>query len=197
MHVIESRNCISANPRYHLGVGITNQTTAVHCPHASKYGGGMCATAKGKRNYKFCTDYGKECNNAGGAYSDCEGVLAGMKDGDASEQAGNTFACRDYHLKAAFAKRMRRAGHVSAANITLHCPHASENGGGVCASDLGKRKTKFCKDFAGTCGAHIAGQDYVNCEAAVGKMPEGVEDVKTGNSFSCREYHLGTFCSAL
>ena len=51
-------------------------------------------------------------------------------------QVGNNFACRSHFLSLA----------TTADGVRDHCPAASEFGGGVCASDVGKRHAQFCSD---------------------------------------------------
>ena len=102
-----------------------------HCSHASKEGGGQCMEAGIRAKWNFCNTYTKECDSAG-KYSDCMKQVTGMPQGKEGDTQGNSFQCRAYHLKAAMTKRTRKDAHVSAANINLHCPHASPSGANVC-----------------------------------------------------------------
>jgi len=111
---------------YHLGLAEASASAATtHCPHASNTGGGVCVDNTGN----FCTRYQATCN-AISAWTGCTqdfGLLgAGAGNGNADTQA-----CRLYHLSLA-------EGSASAA--TTHCPHASKDGGGVCAAEKKKEE---------------------------------------------------------
>ncbi len=111
---------------YHLSVAATSSANAdTHCPHAGPYGFGQCGD--------LCHDFCEQDFSDGGCKGDnypnidaCHTYCAGAAGGDAGAGAPGTgasspaMACREYHLEAAFT------------NPTTHCPHAGEDGGGVC-----------------------------------------------------------------
>ena len=93
---------------------------ALHCPHASHDGGGVCVDPPVCDQYceavtANCTD-----ENALTWTDDCATDCAGWPEGEAGDTAANTTHCRLYHAGAA------------AMDAALHCPHASADGGGVC-----------------------------------------------------------------
>jgi hypothetical protein len=112
---------------YHLSVAATSSANAAtHCPHAGPYGFGVCGS--------LCNDF---CEQDFAAAGPCKGTnypgldachtyCNGAAGGDAAAGApGNSatspsMACREYHLENAYG--------VAAS----HCPHAGEDGGGIC-----------------------------------------------------------------
>jgi hypothetical protein len=112
---------------YHLSVAATSSANAaIHCPHAGPYGFGVCGT--------LCNDF---CEQDFATAGPCKGTnypgldachtyCNGAAGGDAAAGApGNaatspSMACREYHLENSYG--------VGAS----HCPHAGEDGGGVC-----------------------------------------------------------------
>jgi hypothetical protein len=158
------------------------KTTApdVHCPHASLLGGGQCASDLKKRQYIFCMDFKKTCSSNGAPYMNCEAAVTSMVVGKTGADAAteDSFGCREYHV-----------GVAKTTAPEVHCNHAALLGGGQCASDLKKRQYNFCTDFKKTCAS--AGTPYTNCESAISWMAPGSKDATSGDSFGCREYHLG------
>jgi len=114
---------------YHLSVAAVSPSSAdTHCPHAGPYGYGVCGS--------LCNDF---CNQDFATAGPCKGdnyptrdacntYCAGATGADASAGApGNaagtpSMLCREYHLEAAY----------QSGSATPHCPHAGEDGGGVC-----------------------------------------------------------------
>jgi hypothetical protein len=100
--------------QYHAGAAATNAT--LHCPHAGPGGNDAC----GSNCEGFCTLQAATCTGANEQYADiaeCMTECAGFDQTepyDTSDTAGDTFACRLYHLTAAIA------------NPGLHCPHIVE-----------------------------------------------------------------------
>ena len=72
---------------YHLGVAKTADPKK-HCPHASLYGGNVCADERGKRQFQFCASYKTECKNDGTAYKNCLGVVDAMGRGNVDDPHG-------------------------------------------------------------------------------------------------------------
>ena len=75
-----------------------------------------------------------------GDYADKAACVAHMEsippgvDAGAATESGDTQACRMYHLSVA----MSGADDAEKlANAEMHCPHASEAGGGVCVASGG------------------------------------------------------------
>jgi hypothetical protein len=113
-----------------IGCRMTHTTLAMsgpmaHCPHAGPGGGDVCGT----ECESFCTLDLAICTGAQAAYTsmaDCMTSCAGYDataDYNTTQQSGNTFACRLYHLM--------KAASSSAAAMS-HCGHTSMSGGGVC-----------------------------------------------------------------
>ncbi len=113
---------------YHLSVAAQNGNADTHCPHAGPYGFGMCGT--------LCNDFCEQdfattgpCKGDNDPTNDvCHTYCAGATGADAgagSPGAGGgstAMSCRTYHLEAAY----------QSGTVTPHCPHAGEDGGGVC-----------------------------------------------------------------
>ena len=76
---------------------------AIHCPHASLDGGGVCTA-------DFCGDYQTTCaaTGAGTAYTDCASQTSSMAAGISGATSGDTLACRAYHLVRAIPARSSR-----------------------------------------------------------------------------------------
>lgn len=89
---------------------------AMHCTHAGPGGAGQC----GRNCEGFCTIAAAACP---GTYADaaaCMSACAGFGDSepfDASDQAGDSLACRLYHLT------------VATEDPTNHCPHILPDSG--------------------------------------------------------------------
>ncbi len=113
---------------YHLSVAAQQGNADTHCPHAGPYGYGVCGS--------LCNDF---CNQDFATAGPCKGnnypsrdvcntYCAGAAGADASAGApGNaagspSMLCREYHLEAAY----------QSGTAAPHCPHAGEDGGGVC-----------------------------------------------------------------
>ncbi|MBI2378302.1 MAG: hypothetical protein HYV07_30160 [Deltaproteobacteria bacterium] len=167
---------------YHASFpAIANQ--ALHCPHASSNGGGVC----GAPCEAYCDQAMANCSAFGPTdsktlYADrdtCLAFCAVMREGDPAAVSGNSVQCRTYH-----------ASFPAIANADLHCDHASIGGGGVCGSAC----EVYC-DFEGeTCGFGITGNNqFVNrsaCEATCALYPQsGDSTATTGNNVECRTYH--------
>ena len=169
---------------YHLGVALTSAANAViHCPHASATGGGVCVSPPPPPP-DFCTAYGTACVQPGYAapYADCATKVSVMAAGDAgSTAAGDTLACRQYHLGLAL---------TSNANARVHCPHASEAGGGVCVGPYFPYPSGFCANYNATCRVpgNPLGEPYDHCVTVMAIKTFGPQ---VGDTFQCRNYHLG------
>ena len=71
----------------------------------------------------FCQDNLATCSGDNAVFTDaatCETACAAWPAGTAGDTSGNSLACRSYHLGAA------------ASDAATHCPHAADDGGGVC-----------------------------------------------------------------
>jgi hypothetical protein len=158
----------SACRAYHLGVAKTTDPD-VHCPHASAGGGGVCVAPP------FCDSYQTTCVDTGlaAAYPSCTANLAAMSPGTAGATSGDTAACRAYHLSVA-----------TTTDPSVHCPHASAGGGGVCVS------AGFCSDYQTTCVATGLSDAYGSCAADIAAMSGGSTGATSGNTAACRAYHL-------
>jgi hypothetical protein len=103
---------------YHVTVaGMGDANT--HCPHAGPSGGGVCADPAAPLCATYCTTYLANCMADLNAYADeadCLTQCAEWYPGTATDTAGDTVGCREYHAGAAVADAM------------LHCPHAGPGG---------------------------------------------------------------------
>lgn len=108
---------------YHADFAYAGDATAkaTHCPHAGAFGGGVC----GDEAETFCAIDLHVCNGANAAYaseSACVTASGSWAPGTPGDSAGDSLACREYHLG------------VATSNPAAHCPHTADDGGGVCVS---------------------------------------------------------------
>jgi hypothetical protein len=98
---------------------------AVHCPHAGQFGGdGVCGTSC----QHFCDQAMSICaddNAIFASQAQCEEKCGALSSQDTAVTTGDTLGCRMYHLGVA---------SKAEANKKIHCPHADEDGSGVCVS---------------------------------------------------------------
>jgi hypothetical protein len=120
------------------------------------------------------------CTGANAQYSttdSCLGACAAFPAGTIGATGGNNLECRAYH-----------ATNSAGAGATTHCPHAGPAGDGVCGSNC----EGFCTVALAKCPAIFA--DMTACTTACGGFASNTarynSTVTSGNSFSCREYHL-------
>ena len=120
------------------------------------------------------------CTGANAQYSttdSCLGACAAFTQGTLGATGGNNLECRGYH-----------ANNAAGAGATTHCPHAGPAGDGVCGSNC----ESFCTVALAKCPAIFA--DGTACTNACGAFASNTahfnSTVQSGNSFSCREYHL-------
>jgi hemoglobin len=115
---------------YHLGVAGSDGDTsaAVHCPHGSVDGGGVCADAEPTLCDTYCDLAETNCTGDNVIDFGTDGCQASCAlypaDGEDGAAGGDSVQCRIYHLGVAGSD-----GDTSAA---VHCPHGSVGGGGVC-----------------------------------------------------------------
>ena len=165
--------------QYHAGVAAKDADSAkTHCPHAGASGGGVCGTPCDL----YCHESKTNCTGDAAIYKDDAECMTACgelikKLGTPGDKAGDTLACRIYHLAVA-------GGGADAAKT--HCPHGAADGGGVCVADActpaceGKDcGDDGCKGSCGTCG------DGKSCDAS-GKCVEGKQD--------CGTCYEGTTC---
>ena len=115
----------------------------------------------------------------------CLGACAALTQGTAGATAGNTLECRFYHAGAA------------AADPGVHCSHAGPSGAGVCGSDC----ESYCAIDLNACtGANAAFATLGDCTTACASFPSlttsYVDQSTSGNTFSCRMYHLSVAASS-
>ena len=173
---------------YHANAASSSDANAAetHCPHAGPSGGGVCGT--------WCDNYcdlaTKNCSGAAELYASeaqCQATCAGFAEsGPLDASTGNTVQCRIYHLSV--------AGSDPPDSAALHCPHGSEDGGGVCV-DPDPTCENYCGEVTSACtgdNAQYASEqaclDYCNTH---GKIPAGTAGDQSGNSIACRIYHAG------
>ena len=109
----------------------------------------------------------------------CFKTCVGYEIGAEGDTAGNSLACRLYHLNVAGQEAPE-----------MHCPHASPEGGGVCVD----AEPTACDTYCGLMEANCTGDNAVDfgadgCLAACGMWAEGTEGDTDGDSVQCRIYH--------
>jgi hypothetical protein len=116
---------------YHLAAAAESTATAAawHCPHASEHGGGVC----GSGCDVYCSKMAKNCEAGGSfSYADNAACLAECAYYPAPAEAYvagtsvNSLQCRDYH-----------AGLAGTMSASVHCPHASPQGGTASSAACG------------------------------------------------------------
>ena len=108
---------------YHASDPAANDP-AVHCPHASPDGGGVCVDAEPTVCETYCATQAKNCTGENAidfGDKDCAEACGSWAEGTEGDTSGNTTHCRLYH-----------AGDPASKAPEVHCPHASPDGGGVC-----------------------------------------------------------------
>jgi len=106
----------------------------------------------------------------------CLTTCAGYTEGASSDQGVDSAYCRDFHAD------------LAASNASLHCPHASPSGGGVCVS------SQICEDYCNTQSANCVGDDAIDfgtdgCLTTCAGYTEGTSNDTGADSAYCRLYH--------
>ena len=105
---------------YHAGVADAGDAAAkaMHCPHASSMGGGVC----GDILDNYCEIIDHVCTGANEPTwtTDCATDAAAYPAGTPGDTSGDSLSCRLYHLG------------VAVLMPDTHCAHAGPTGGGVC-----------------------------------------------------------------
>ena len=94
---------------YHAGAAAADPVT--HCTHAGPGGAGVC----GDNCEGFCAIAGHACPDAWPDDAACQtacGTFSPDESYDATDVAGNTFACRLYHATAAALDPVTHCGHI-------------------------------------------------------------------------------------
>ncbi len=173
---------------YHAtaATGPEANATSLHCPHAGPSGGNVCGT--------WCDNYcalsARNCTDTHELYASEAVCTAACANFNATAPVGitdgNSVQCRIYHLQVAGSDPPDSSG--------VHCPHGSEDGGGVC-SDPEPTCANYCAAVTDACtgenaayGSEQACLDYCN---TFGQLPEGTAGATDGNSIACRLYHAG------
>lgn len=135
----------------------------------------------------YCTAVTAACTGTpNGQYTDATqcalwcGTAYGWKTGATGDTSGDTIGCRTYHAGVAA---------TSAANATIHCPHAGPTGGNTCGTWL----DAYCDLAVRNCtGANLLFADVAACKtAAAGLATTGAVNATSGNTVQCRIWHLG------
>lgn len=91
---------------------------ATHCGHASPNGDNTCGTLCDA----YCDQVEQNCGDLYANREACMNTCDGFPtNGEVDAQDGDSVQCRIYH-----------ASFPAATDANLHCPHAAEDGGGVC-----------------------------------------------------------------
>jgi hypothetical protein len=105
---------------YHAGAAIANANT--HCRHAGPGGDGQCGTnCQGfcRLVTHACTGGNQQYNNETECTTMCSGFAA-LPPYEASQQSGDTFACRLYHATAASTSPGTHCAHVAVVSSTCN-----------------------------------------------------------------------------
>ena len=153
---------------YHAAVAA--EDGALHCPHASSNGGGLC----GDYCENYCHIAMQTCDglyaDEAGCMKECEAIPVGD---DYAATAGDTIQCRTYH-----------SSFPAVADGALHCPHAGPDGAGVC----GDACEVYCDRAMTNCGDLYA--DAETCMNICATFrDDGAPNAVDGNSVQCRTYH--------
>jgi hypothetical protein len=156
---------------YHSGA--TADDAAMHCPHASPSGAGVC----GAWCDAYCRIVMSACTATNGQFTSAADCLSACsefgQEGAYNDADGDTVQCRVYH------------GGAAVADPATHCSHAGASGGGVC---VGGAPAGYCERYEAACGAWSGD---VDCETWWASAPAGGPDDTFGASQGCYEYHLG------
>ncbi|MCA9560216.1 MAG: hypothetical protein KC583_16825, partial [Myxococcales bacterium] len=153
---------------YHAGVAADD--AALHCPHASSNGGGVCGD--------YCESYcGIVMQTCPDTYADNDTCLAECalfpQDGEPDAVEGDSVQCRTYH-----------ASFPAAADAATHCIHTTPSGGDFC----GGYCDVYCNRMEANCPESYA--DRTACMNACAGFPtDGEPGALEGNSVQCRIYH--------
>lgn len=149
----------------------TKSDPAMHCPHASPSGGGVC----GAPCEVYCRLMGASCGaaDAGACLAACVALPA---DAPAGAAEGHSVQCRINHA-------------LSAAADASHCAHAALDGAGVCGADACEPYCDLAERFC--VGQNALYPDRGACLAACAAMPrDGAAGALDGDSVQCRLTHL-------
>ncbi|MCA9542453.1 MAG: hypothetical protein KC620_26330, partial [Myxococcales bacterium] len=156
---------------YHGGYP-ASQDPALHCPHTSTGGGGVC----GSHCEGYCAQMMAHCPATYGDMAQCLTLCEAIPaDGMWNDTAGNSLQCRTYH-----------ASFPAAGEPMTHCPHAGLTGGNVC----GDYCEVYCDYIEDNCAAQGQFNDRDACMTACADYSTGGRDGDTsGDSVQCRIYH--------
>jgi len=172
-----------------------NMAVASNCTYAGQDGGNVCGTWCNI----YCDKYTLGCNAASPnnfsiSYmnaADCMQHCMSFPIGTASDTAGDTFYCRQYHVSVA----------ITAGPATTHCPHSfalsTNSNNFASAGPCGTPCDHYCDQMLASCSTVFA--DRPTCMTACTAYPStGSYGATTGNSFFCRVYHANaaTYISA-
>jgi len=165
---------------YHAGVALTDAASATtHCPHAGASSAGVC----GSKCENLCQVAISACTGTDASWkaADCMAFCDTLPTaGVTNATGGNSVDCRIYHAGAAKALGM----------LSVHCPHSTHSGGGVCGS--------YCDTYCYLSMTHCTGSNSHNftdnaaCMTACnGFNQTGMPGETAGNTVQCRIYHIG------
>jgi hypothetical protein len=127
----------------------------------------------------YCTTVMANCTGANSQYANeasCLGSCSAFTQGTTGATSGNSLSCRAYHAGAA------------PSDAALHCPHAGPAGDGACGGNC----ESFCTIAVAKCSANFA--NTAACTAAcmgfAMNTARYTSATTSGDSFSCRMYHL-------
>src|SRR5690606_28084028 len=121
------------------------------------------------------------CTGANTQYADraaCMTACGGMAEGMADDRANDSVYCRLYH-----------AGAPSQIDPSFHCPHAGQDGGGVCEDNAVTGCDRFCGNVIENCtGDFQVYVDAADCQTACAAFPDtGMFGDDTGDTIQCRD----------
>ena len=178
-------NSVGCRTTFAKEAAISSASATLNCPLAGPSGGGVC----GGYCDVYCQLTQQNCTGAQqlyGSADDCVSTCVTMNaTGSPGATEGDSVQCRIYHAGV--------AGTDQIAPV-LHCPHASEDGGGVCAADLPNPTcSNYCDTVTASCtdeNVQYAGfQSCMDICKVSAPFPQGQSSNTSGNTLGCRSYH--------
>lgn len=123
-----------------------------------------------------CSDFSQYAND-----QECMDHCGQWPVGTEQDVEGDTLGCRMYHVTVA-----------SGNEPSVHCPHASPSGDGVCAEEEAPDCQTYCETYLGNCtGDNGVYVDMDDCMTQCAPWYPGLVEDISRNTVGCRTYHGG------
>lgn len=179
----------------HISAATVNASDASeHCPHAALPANGPCLGKDPMTTVPDCDSFCHlemtECQGAHQQYeslAQCKDVCKALDKGNASDQSGNTVACRKYH------------SYNALLDPDTHCSHTGPGGEGHCGSSAAPSTgstgncESYCTLLSQACASDFKSQDacLAECVQLDGAGPNsGYSTAATGDNLQCRLLHV-------